>query len=84
MNDIDVLSWYIDRELPFVPKHFVRAPSPVSEDALFWVKTKLRGRYALKTIFTDLIVFTNCQAIYFEDPAECTMYELKWSSNKKI
>jgi len=84
MNDIDLLSWFIDRELNYVPKHFVRAPTPVNDESLFWVKTKLRGRYSLKTVFNDVIIFNNLDSIYFEDPAECTLYELKWAGNKKI
>lgn len=79
MNEINPSVWFGQRELPFVPKHFVKAPTPLHSQSLFWVKTKLAGRYSYQNNFDNAIVFQESLIIYFEDPAELTMYELRWS-----
>lgn len=79
MDEINPIVWFSNRELPFVPKHFVRAPTPVNTQSLFWVKTRLTGRYSYQVNHENTIVFNESMLIYFEDPTEMTMYELRWS-----
>ena len=79
MDDINPLVWFSERELKFVPKHFVRAPTPMSNQSLFWVKTRLSGRYSYQPNYDSSVIYSDANIIYFEDPAELTMYELRWS-----
>ena len=79
MNELNPITWFGQRELLFVPKHFVRAPTPLHTQALFWVRTKLSGRYSYQNNCDNSIIFQESLVIYFEDPQEVTMYELRWS-----
>lgn len=81
MTEINPIVWFGERELKYVPKHFVRAPTPVSSQSLFWVKTRLSGRYSCQPSYDSSIIFHDLNIIYFEDPAELTMYELRWSGS---
>lgn len=73
------------RELDICPPHFIKATTPAHNEALVWVKNKLRGRYSL-VIGTDNdlgnFIFSQTLNIFFEDPSEATMYELRWSGTK--
>lgn len=79
MTEINPLVWFGQRQLPFVPKHFVKAPTPVTTQSLFWIKTKLTGRYSYQPAYDKSIIFNECYYIYFEDPMEVTVYELRWA-----
>ena len=41
------LIWYTDREINIVPTHFIKCPSIVTEESLFWIRNKTTSRYAL-------------------------------------
>jgi len=74
-RDINPQIWFSTRELKKPPKHFLKSTTSVSDDAYVWVLSKLQGRFA-----TDLgDSFDN--DIYFEDPKELMIYELRWSGN---
>lgn len=79
MNEINPVAWFGQRELSFVPKHFTKAPTPLNNQSLFWVRTKLSGRYSFQNNYDNSIIFQESLVIYFEDPLEVTMYELRWS-----
>ena len=83
MIDINLIRWFSKRGLTHSPSHFVRCETPLTEEAEFWVLTTLTGRYAV-THHTDFQTFiTGSQnRISFENPAEATMYELRWSGEK--
>lgn len=72
IDDINLYTWFMDRELSFVPDHFSASTTPVTPEAKEWILEKLTGRFALKS--TGLI----SQLPYFEDPKEAIFYELKW------
>jgi hypothetical protein len=81
---LNPLLWYVDRELSFIPSHFVKANTPMTEDSLFWVRSKLIGRYGTSAVTGNTVedyIFGG-DDIYFEDPAEAMIYELRWSGNK--
>ena len=87
MRDIDPLVWFGTREVTPVPKHFIRTPTSTSPESLLWVITRLKGRYSLSTVIEEessVLVLGNDihQAIYFEDPSEAMMFELRWSGDK--
>jgi len=84
--NINILSWHTERQLKFCPKHFVKAPTPVSEEAELWIMEKCKGRYYLsnrKLSFRLLGInlFEPYDATYawFEDKDEAMFYELTWS-----
>lgn len=80
---IDMYKWFGKRELDYIPAHFVRCETPLSEDSRLWVTSRLRGRYAVVQ-HTDMQTFTieTRYRVYFEDPSEATIYELRWSGSK--
>jgi hypothetical protein len=86
MREISPLVWFGKREVTHIPKHFVKAPTPVLEDSYEWVQCKLTGRFGIGNGLdtdNDLMVVTSLtQYIYFEDPADAMMFELRWSGSK--
>jgi hypothetical protein len=86
---INPLLWFSEREIKtHVPPHFVKCESPLTEKSKLWVITKLQGRYSI-SIGSDnndtntlTYLFIDEEYIYFEDPAEATFYELRWSGSK--
>lgn len=86
---INPLLWFSEREIKtHVPPHFVKCESPLTEKSKLWVITKLQGRYSISigsdNNDTDTLtyLFIDEEYIYFEDPAEATFYELRWSGSK--
>lgn len=79
MTELNPLIWFTERELDFVPKHFVKAPTPVNSQSLFWVKSTLTGRYSCQANHESNVIFHESTIIYFEDPKELTIYELRWA-----
>ena len=75
IEDINLNQWFMNRELSFVPNHFVRATTPVTSESKAWIIEKLRGRYSyfytVNSTFGDAIPA-------FEDPKEVVIYELTW------
>lgn len=76
--------WFGDRALSSIPRHFVKAPTPLTMDSREWVLTQLKGRYSITEVsnieeVTSLDVLKTY--IFFEDSAEAMLYELRWSGN---
>lgn len=84
MINFDVGVYHMVREVENCPTHFVKATTPITHDGLIWVKNTLKGRYSL--VFSEEestnFIFTQKLNIYFEDPTEATIYELRWSGTK--
>lgn len=76
------LIWYTDRELKIVPPHFVKCPTTVTEDSLFWIRNKTTSRYVLVDDVTTPNVISNEKLVYFESQKDATIYELMWSGSK--
>jgi hypothetical protein len=78
---VDVYTWYGQRELTYLPKHFVTASAPLTEESRQWVLDSLSGRFAVvPNVYNDIIVLdTFLGKIGFEDPKEATLFELRWS-----
>ena len=75
--------WYGERKLSFTRPHFIKASSPATSESLFWVETKLTGRYSIQVHAQTLDTWSGQHTyLYFENPADATMYELRWSGTK--
>lgn len=75
LTDINLNQWFMNRELNFIPNHFIKTHTPTTPESKQWIQEKLRGRYSLTlnfSVFGDTIPA-------FEDPQEATFYELTWS-----
>ena len=91
----DLIAWYSERELNFLPAHFVKTTAPVTFESLSWVRDRLAGRYALGAsdnnadnfmqwnrntkVRMTLIDEEDKTILGFEDHKEATLYELTWS-----
>jgi hypothetical protein len=86
---INPLLWFSEREIKtHVPPHFIKCETPLTEKSKLWVITKLQGRYSI-SIGSDnndsdalTYLFIDQEYIYFEDPKEAMIYELRWSGSK--
>ena len=79
MININLHTWFCDRELNFCPKHFVMASTPITEESKQWILERLTGRFYLQTHGAGTYTFARDEIPYFEDPTEATLYELTWS-----
>ena len=75
--NLDLQTWFIERNLDFCPKHFVKTKVLVTDTSLEWVYNNLKGRFYIDKSSTDFFSLDNY--IYFEDPQEAMMFELRWS-----
>jgi hypothetical protein len=78
---VNPAKWFGTRELKTVPPHFIKAQTPLTPNAKFWVTSKLEGRFAVVEVSTD-DDFLSSECIFFENPTEAMMYELRWSGSK--
>lgn len=82
---VNPAKWFGTRELSNVPPHFVQSNTTVTEKSKLWVTSKLQGRYAFATVTDEddtVLGFLTQEHIFFEDPAEAMLYELRWSGSK--
>ena len=90
MREFNPLLWYGTRKLETVPKHFVKAPTLLNNEAKQWVEYRLIGRYATVLSTIDIphdiltIISTSLEVVYFEDPKELTLYELYWAGRNNF
>jgi hypothetical protein len=81
-KELNPYAWFGVREVtPNIPRHFVKAHTPVTTESKQWVLTSLHGRYGVtdqNTLDGSLDWKTY---IFFEDPSEAMIYELRWSGN---
>lgn len=75
--DINLYTWFTERELDFCPKHFIATNTPVDTEKKLWILEKLNGRFYLGIKSKDFLMSE--QYPYFEDPQEAVYYELTWS-----
>lgn len=75
--DINLYTWFTERELDFCPKHFIKTNTPIDIDKKLWVLEKLSGRFYVGKKTGQFFLFD--ESIWFEDPQEAVLYELTWS-----
>lgn len=73
IDDINLYTWFVDRNVNPCPEHFVKSKTELTEEAKVWVYEKLTGRFS---IGHGGIFMGQCPA--FEDPKEAMLYELTW------
>lgn len=78
IEDINLYTWFSERELKVVPSHFVLAKTKLTTESHYWIVNKLQGRYAIVSSTMELS-YTNELYPAFEDPKEAVFYELAWS-----
>ena len=76
MKDINLLTWFGQRELDHCPKHFIKTNTPLTDESHLWILQKLHGRYHI--VNNNLDLFSDPYPC-FEDPQEAILYELTWS-----
>jgi hypothetical protein len=93
MREFNPQLWFSKRKLVLIPKHFVRASTPLTEESTIWIEDKLIGRYAISNessrladtaTLNNILTFINSDIIYFEDPKELTLYELYWAGRNNF
>lgn len=80
--NINLYTWFADRKLDFLPKHFVCTNTYIDDERHQWVLEKCIGRYYIGQHFGDEDFVTSLFStpiIYFEDPQEAVLYKLTWS-----
>lgn len=68
MQELNIMTWYTNREVSYCPIHFVKAGTKLTDESMNWIYEKLYGRF-----------YTTSGYPYFEDPQEAVYYELVWS-----
>ena len=76
IDDINLHTWFMQRELDFTPSHFVTSKTPVTDESKLWILEKLSGRFSLMASQGSVIFGARCPS--FEDPKEALFYELTW------
>jgi len=74
IDDLNLSQWFLERELNFMPNHFVRSNTPINAESYAWITEKLVGRFSLISGGTHGASFPA-----FEDPEEAVFYELKFA-----
>jgi len=77
---VNPLIWFAERELDFVPRHFIKCPTTLNFQSKQWVQNNTSGRYAFAPMETDGKFITSSFCVYFEDEKDAMMYELLWAS----
>ena len=79
-RELDPYVWFGEREISPIPRHFVKASTPMTTENNLWVMTRLKGRYGVGISENDNEFLSSLESFfYFEDPGEAMMYELRWS-----
>lgn len=78
---VNPLIWFMERELNFVPCHFIKCPTPITSDSKQWVQNKTNGRFAFAPLDEQDRLVTNNVCVFFEDEKDATLYELLWAGS---
>jgi len=86
MIELNVYTWYSDRELNYCPAHFVVVDSIVTTESKQWILEKLTGRFCLVEVPNYSNMSYDPNMIWrvgyfpaFEIPQEATYFQLIWS-----
>jgi hypothetical protein len=92
---VNPVIWFANREVSNVPKHFIKCPSPVTEEAQQWILNKSQGRYSFSNVIDEgdidndeenvlswLLYAEPKKFVHFENSEDALMYNLLWSDNK--
>ena len=78
IENINLETWFTERELSVNPKHFTKTSTPLTPEAKAWILERLHGRFSKYS--KSGATFLEGSGIYptFEDPKEAMFYELTW------
>jgi hypothetical protein len=74
IEDINLHTWFMNRELDFAPNHFVVSNTRLTTESKIWIQEKLSGRYSSVSLESAFMEYVPA----FEDPKEAMFYELTW------
>lgn len=77
MQELNIVTWYTEREMFYCPVHFVKAGTKITDESLSWIHEKLYGRFHIGKGSES--IGRGEEYPYFEDPQEAIFYELVWS-----
>lgn len=77
IDDVNLYTWFMERELNFTPGHFVTSKTPLTDESKIWIFEKLSGRFAASN-HNQSGGFFGVMYPSFEDPKEALFYELTW------
>ena len=76
MKKINLFTWFANRQVTYLPTHFIKCNADVTEESKKWVYEHTNGRFYIDETYS---LFQDETNIYFEDSQEAMLYELKWS-----
>jgi len=88
MTELNVYTWFSDRELSYIPAHFVVVDTIISTESKQWILEKLTGRFCLVDRVHDYSDSTDVSNPWtwsfgyspaFENPIEATYFQLIWN-----
>lgn len=84
MVEVNPICWFGNRQLDIVPIHFIKSNTKITNESYMWVLSKLSGRFSVESTILSTkknLFLHDDNYIFFEDPKEAMMYELRWSGN---
>ena len=88
--NINLHTWFSERELDFCPPHFIMCNTPLTEESKSWILERCKGRFYIQSrswsqsslyqsTFSRTGGYDMTNLPFFEDHEEATLYELTWS-----
>jgi hypothetical protein len=85
MTELNVYTWFSNRELNYIPAHFVVVDTLITQESKQWILEKLTGRFCLvespnytdQESYDSMLQFGYFPA--FENPQEATYFQLMWN-----
>jgi hypothetical protein len=84
MIELNLYTWFSNRELNYCPKHFIVVDHIITVESNQWILEKLTGRFCLVEILNynnlEGDSLTNWIGYFpaFENPQEATYFQLIW------
>lgn len=86
MTDLNLYTWFSQRELQYCLPHFVVVDTLVTVESKHWILEKLTGRFCLveayvagNPIYSPYSPYSIGYSLAFEIPQEATYFQLIWS-----
>lgn len=88
MTELNLYTWFSQRELPYCPQHFIVVDTIITIESKQWILEKLTSRFCLVQVDNYLSSHNHNEdydpwtfGFYpaFENPSEATYFQLVWS-----
>lgn len=80
---VNPIIWFAERQLNYVPHHFIKCPTQLTLKSKQWVQNNISGRYAFADGIDTSDLLRTTQNVYFEDQKDVTLYELIWAGSSE-